>query len=609
MNSVNPGDYLGQLMGSSAKGANTSALDAQILKLANSAPATSTSTAIDTDSPAALAQAAQTADAQRRSSPQSLELGFGPGAQINTHIPLPHWIDNVLSSFGGTGAKLYQDAKQKLGLNHDALVQAAAVPEQQGVAGQIGKYAADTLIGGGGGALVGAGLAAAAPETGAAALLGSPLALAMAGGATQGALTAEPGQTLSGAGIGAAGGGLLHGAGAGMSKLVQGLARSPEAQALIQRGVALTPGMFKPKGLVNRVEQALSAWPGIGTARAAAPVSYAKAMAQDAAAPGAKLGTDTGDFQNWVGQAKDTFDQAYDSVLGQGRASYPMAPKIMRVGTDIPLDKALTNLAGQPRLGLTAAERSNLGTTAVAHLRETIAAAKRSGGMTATDLQGLRSIFRQAASDVSPLDNSSRALRSFWQDAAGKVTAAMESQLPKDAAQNLQAIDARYPAFSVVRDVARSIKDKEMPTAEQFSQAIKNHTAPNAYATGNGWNRDLAKAASRTFSSTVPQTGLTGQALVAPIVHGAEGLGVAALANHHPLAAAGLGALLLGTHSAYSAPGLRAFAGQTGLQKALQGKIGSIPPALRGLLGQGARTAALQGLLEQQQQPAGLLSP
>lgn len=89
-------------------------------------------------------------------------------------------------------------------------------------------------------------------------------------------------------------------------------------------------------------------------------------------------------------------------------------------------------------------------------LNETIAVAKRAGGLQADDLQPLRSAMRDAARDVSPVDNASRAQRGFWDEAQQTVTQALESQLPTATSQALRDIDQQYSKFAIVRSVAKA---------------------------------------------------------------------------------------------------------------------------------------------------------
>jgi hypothetical protein len=220
--------------------------------------------------------------------------------------------------------------------------------------------------------------------------------------------------------------------------------------------------------------------------------------------------------------------------------------------------------------------------------------------------------MRDAARDVSPVDNASRAQQGFWNDAQQTVTQALESQLPAATSQALRDIDQQYSKFAIVRSVAKATKDNPNgPSPAQFAQAIAKATAPNAYASGAGFNRDLSKAAQSVFASTVPHTGLTGAGIVGPVVHGIEGVGMGALGMHDPMALAGLLGGIGAVGGAYTGPGLRALAGQTGWQQMLQRIGGRVPASSKEAIGRYARAGLLGDVMPQLQgglpQSAGLL--
>jgi hypothetical protein len=549
--------------------------------------------------------------------PGTLELGIGPWANVDTHIPIPQWFNRGLEGAGQGTMDIIRHVGNLVGLVPDqklAQYKNLDQPLLDTTAGKVGSLVGSTAatapVGWGVGGLLGKiGLAA------------RPILAGAATGAGQGLMTADPGSRLQGTVLGGALGAALPGVGGAVSKLVRGMARTPAAQTLLSRGVRLTPGQLNPAGGLNRIEQAFTSFPWLGgriaAARDAAPTQYARAMVEDAMAPGAKLTSTSGDFNDLVKDASDSFDPAYRSALRPNGTPVSVRPVINPpTGNPVPLRRALADVAAVPRGGLTAPQRQALGDQLQEHLDETLAEAQRDGGMTADHLQQLRSTLRDAARDVSPIDNASRAQRAFWNDAQGKVTQALESQLPPDAAAALRATDAQYGKFAVIRDVARSLKDKPNVTPNMFSNAIAKATTPAAYATGGGFNRDLSKAGQQVFSPTVPMTGLTGAGIVAPAIRLLGKLasspitegGGALYALHNPVAAfhaaapiagiAGLGRL------AYSGPGLRSFAGQTGWQQAAQRALGRLTsattPAQRRLAQQIAAAGLIQSLMPRQ---------
>ena len=617
MDSVDPGNYLATLMtpqapagkalaqasAPAAPSTDSATLDRQILALATASSASANTQGTQDPN----AQAAQSAEQTAAGKQQYLR--FGPWT---TPVPTPHWLDNGISGAGGRAMQLGQWAGQSVGIQPDPLKAAVAQQLQSTTGGKVGSFLMDTGLTAPLGGAATSGLARLGGVG--ARIAGNTFGRAAVQGAVQGAATAPPGSRLEGAGLGAVLSPALPLAGAAGGKVVQGLTRTPEAQALLDRGVQLTPGQMNPTGkIVNRAEQAFTNLPIVGgtiaNARAAAQPQYARAMVQDAMAPGAKLTTTSGDFNDLIAEGQQGFDQAYNSTLRSSvpGGGFPVTPKILNTsGPDTPLSKALSQLAATPRAGLTQAQRQGLGQQLQDQLNETIAVAKRSGGLQADDLQQLRSAFRDAARDVSPIDNASRAQRGFWSDAQQTVTQALESQLPSKTSQALRDIDQQYSKFAIVRDVAKAAKDQPGgPTPAQFTNAIAQATPASTYAAGGGWNRDLSKSARSVFQSTVPQTGATGAGIIGPVMHGLEGAGALALGMHNPLALAGIGAGLGTIGGAYTRPGLRALAGQTGWQQAAQRQLARLTPAQQAAISRYARAGLLSGPLNQALQPAG----
>ena len=148
-------------------------------------------------------------------------------------------------------------------------------------------------------------------------------------GATQGALT-SPGNRLQGAAVGAVSNPILGALGRGFGKLVQGVNRTPEAQTLINQGVQLPAGMMSPSGAVNKVEQAMTHLPILGSkisnARAAVPAQITQRMFSDAAAPGASVSAGAG-----LNDAVSQLQSGYDAAYGQAVGGYPAKAAILRV--------------------------------------------------------------------------------------------------------------------------------------------------------------------------------------------------------------------------------------------------------------------------------------
>lgn len=563
MDSIDPGALLASMSGAqSASKAPIGNVDAQIMQL--------------------LQQTAPPPDAGTNQSTQNAQIASSVTPKGGNKLTT--WLKNAPAAAGGGLYQMYEGLRGK---SMDPLTQ--AVFDQARNAAPGAAPAAQTL------ATLPATMAApeALGAAGLSRLAASPVGLGAVQGGIQGLMTAPPGQRLQQGLLGAATGAALPLAGAGLGKLASGLSRTPDAQALIDRGVTLTPGQLNSGGLWNKIEQGLTALPFVGgkiaNARAAALPQVTRSILSDALAPGDKLAT--GDLNALVDNMQGGFDNAYSAVHGFGAK-----PAIVNVkGPDVPLSNAFQAVADKPRLGLTLSERQGMGQQLQDQLNETIQVARQNGGMLSDHLQALRSQIRTASRNATE-----PAERDLWNDAQQQVTKALESQLPPKAAAALSATDQQYAKFAIVQKAIAAGKDNA-PTLSQLSTAVKQATPAKLYAAGGGWARDVTKAATGVLGNTVPMTGLTGAGIAGPAMHGLEGMlgaGAGYAGLSHPLSAIGAGAGLGSLWGAYTRPGMRALAGQTGPQKAVMGLMNSINPQVKKAGSLGLRAAMTQGLLQ-----------
>ncbi len=554
------------------------------------------------------AQAAPGASARSSGAPPSSSfdpsagggtLQFGP---LDTGIRTPQWLDRTLAGAGQGMEDLGRHAGNLVGLESGGDLAEAKkydAPLMSTTAGKVGSFLGQTAAM----APIGIGAGAGLSRLGSmgARLAANPIASGAVQGAAQGTLLADPGNRLIGGAAGAITGAALPTLGAGIGKIAQGLSRTPAAQALIDAGVQLTPGQMNPTGIANRMEQAAEGTFGVGdliqNARSNSMQQYSRAMVERSMAPGAKLTSTSGDFNDWIDEAAKSFDNAYNAGKG-----FPVGAKIMQVqGQDVPLKAVLQQVTQKPRIGLTPQDRASWGGQLTDQLQDTINAARQSGGMQSDDLLAFRSAIRDAIRGEPGDTNASRAAIGLLEDAQGKVTQALESQIPPDAARAVRDADQQYAKFAIVRDAAKQAKDAPGgPTPFQFSQAIAKATQPNQYASGGGLNRDLSKAARETLTSNVPPPGHAANGRLA--IPAALGAGAAPIGLAHPLLGVPALAGALGTAGlALTSTGRRMAAGSTGWQQALNQGInnvtGSLSPTAQGLLGDYGRAALTRGLL------------
>ena len=515
---------------------------------------------------------------------------LGSDRSFDTGIRTPQWLDRGLAGAGQGLTDIVRHAGDLVGLTSDQELADAKerdAPLLDTTAGKVGNFLGTTA------ALLplglGAGAGLAKLGTLGARLAANPLAYGAFQGASQGALAADPGQRLQGAAVGGVLGTALPMLGGGISTLAKGLARTPEAQALLDKGVDLSLGQMNPSGVGSRIEQALVGTPiggKIQNLRNNAMGQYSRSMLEDALPPGAKLTTSSTDFNDLVDQAADHFSSAYDATHG-----IKVSPTIVRMtGTSEPLADALDQVVTKPRLGLTASDRASWGTQLKDQLDEMVNNASNKGGMKSQDLLGFRSAIRDAIRGEAGDTNASRATIGLLKDAEGQVTQSLESQLPPKIAQALRATDQQYGKFAIIRNAAKAAKDKPGgPSPFQISSAIAQATNPNSYARGAGFNRDLSKAAMATFQDNAPKTGLTGQGTLGLL--GALGgvLGAPALLAHPVMSGIGAAGLGAGAGLAFTQTGRRLAAGNTAAQRALQGGLlnmqAAIPASMRRLPG------------------------
>jgi len=522
--------------------------------------------------------AAQAAYATHQATPQTLNV-----AGLDTHIPLPHWLDNTLNGMGGRALQLGENIYKSFGGTPDPLKMAVAQQSQTGVPGKVGSFLTDTLltapIGGAvtGGLARGAGLAAR--------LAANPIGKAAIEGAVQGGLTADPGHRLEGMGAGAALAPLLPVAGGIAGKVARGLKRTPEAQELLNKGVDLTPGLLNPEGQRNASEEAAQSLPLVGSmfarARGNALKGFQQQAVSEAAAPGATIAK--GDVHEMLNDAYKSFQPLYDQAKG-----FPVSPTIMRTqGPDIPLAKAFKSAVADKSALASAEDRKVVSNFLSNEL-------SRANGKSDSLLE-MRSNVRDKIRQAN-LDGKS-AQADLLKNGAQAITLALQSQLPKDAQAALQTADSKYGTYKLIEDAVARSKDRSAGlTATNLQDAVAAATPKSVYARGGGGPlRDLARAGKAVFDVRSPPTGARMETMLP---------GMAA-AHAHPLLS--LPPALARLAMTATPTGRAIAAGMTSPQQWAQGVLGAIPAPAAEALSRYSRAAALSPVLAQQR--AALIAP
>jgi hypothetical protein len=382
-------------------------------------------------------------------------------------------------------------------------------------------------------------------------LAANPISMAATQGGAQGLATSDPGQRGMNATMGTLTGGALGANQALVGKLVNGLKRTPSAQTLLNEGVSLTPGQMNPPGMLNTAEELMAKMhvPGVESARDAAEHQTQAVIIGKGAAPGAPPIKPSGNISDMLQQAYDSYAPLYDQAKG-----YPVSPQIMRTtGPNVPLADTFKAAASAPGVPKSLQQSEN------AWLQDRLTQLPKNAD--SADLLQLRSDIRQRARMANlKTDTDSGHVANINSRAEQGVTAALNSQLPPAPLQALASADSNYGNYKIIENAVAKSKDNLAGlTPQKLSQAIYDAVPDGAYARGAGGPlRNLAKAGTDTFQTTVP---LTGASLTA-------GIPLAIAAHAHPVAAGALGAGLLGMTA--TPTGRSLAAGMTAPQQATQ---------------------------------------
>lgn len=219
-------------------------------------------------------------------------------------------------------------------------------------------------------------------------------------------------------------------AGAGLFKAAKGVTKTDAARRLIDRGVALTPGMSTTNPMVRGLETVGEVTPliaqGVKRAKAKA-IGDINEMLFKEAAPAGKTITETG--EKGVQQLKGAFKEAYQDAWSGAR-------------------------------GLSNEARRNIVDTAVRESRKLTEAQQRALGNVMED-------FKELTRDVTPetlrrFDNVLRkriqsASDDFdFQEALISLRAQLRAGMPNNVSEKLAAVDRKYGDYLVVRDAVRN---------------------------------------------------------------------------------------------------------------------------------------------------------
>lgn len=441
------------------------------------------------------------------------------------------------------------------------------------VAGGLAGFGGSLLAPGGAFINRGAGLA---DKAGRAAMVGGGLgALYGAGAADEGGIGNRIEQGAIGGGVGALSGGALQAGGGRLSELVAQRAANrasnpSNARILSNAGVDLLPGQVLGGGL-RRMEDAATSIPFMGDAIRSAQRRGLEQLNDAALAePLQRIGATVPQARGRerIREVSQEFTRAYDNALDPLKA----------IPRPEGYAEALEAIANNPSLG--PQQRRSM--------RSLIANTVGKAG-DEIDGQTWKRIDSELSADIN---NASRAATNAPEnrllgDALREVRDVWGQRL--DAASpgalaTVRNIDDAFADFAIVRkavsDVASAGRGGEA-SAATLNRAVSQSAGTNRYAQGAGRLQELSDAAANVLPSTVPDSGTPLRSLVTA---GGVGGGAMALGNPTGQLAAGLAATGIGLGTAaYSRPALNIFnrlyraSGQDNVSRNLIDRLGAPP--------------------------------
>lgn len=402
----------------------------------------------------------------------------------------------------------------------------------------------------------------------------APIALATGGagpivggtlaGAGTGALLANPGQRLEGAGVGGVTGGALGAIGKVAGGAIEGPVQASEpAKTLQDLGLkGITAGQAAPRSAIAHFEQAAESTPlgaSVKAAREELPLNLEHRIIQEAAPPGftPTLGRDAS-VPERLQELRGAYNQAYGELLDKTPVPVNHVTRDVYLKAAKPTGRVLTPSDKAAAEEFTRQELSKL----------------QDDG----SLETLANIRSSVRDKVRSLDRVNPELANHFRDIRDALTEHIDmamSPYPERRAA-LRALDQSYSKFKTVLGAATNDPAGAVTiTPDRLSRSILSGTTRDRFAMGGGGDlRELARAGKQVLSPPRPTTGaLTGVLHAIPFA-GPWATGVAGYASSHfP----------------------EAMLGQTPAQRILQRTL--MQPVVSGAVGQAARTGADDFLL------------
>ena len=338
-----------------------------------------------------------------------------------------------------------------------------------------------------------------------AALTGGALRRSVTQGAIQGAIMAPPGEKGSGA---------LWGGGAGLAvplmlrgakAAVYGVGPTADAQALLNKGVDLTPRQMNPKSWLAKMQNVMNDVPLLGqhlrNVEKSSFGQFQDALIQDVAPPGVQL-TPGLPLAPRLDEAYRAFEPAYLN----GAKGFDLYPTVYNTsGRNVHLRADMQNtMRGIERIDPSTQRKvSKFVEDKMQGLKP-----QPNGLIRSDDLLSTRSKIRDAIRVESKKNGAGDSLDQIrmLEAAEDKLTAVLESQLPPEPLAALKATDLQYAKYKVVEDAVSKAKGKPL-TVNHLREAVAAAAGKSRTARGHGLLRDWSDAAAEMFDTKEPSLG------------------------------------------------------------------------------------------------------
>ena len=266
-----------------------------------------------------------------------------------------------------------------------------------------------------------------------------------------------------------------------LTKAVKGIAKTPQAQKLLNQGVPLTPAQASVGTGVQGIENAMQVIPALSkgreAARKAAVTEWGKQAMQKAAPKGVRL---RGNARARARQLKDGFDKAYTKAWGG--AEKPSVDQIMGMQDELLKASKFIGKDGEGALRKISYDLKKL-----------------SGDFSPNAVKTLDHTLKKH------ITRAGRAGDTELQDGLDAVRVQLRNTLPKKASDTLKELDGQYGDYLVVKKAGAKAKDtKGEFTPQQFMDSVGTVGRETRTFVGDAPLQAYADKAAETVGRTEP---------------------------------------------------------------------------------------------------------